>query len=89
MSSDAADRADEKSAHQVRSEEEDGSRESHLAGRQKTESWWHTVQRYIWDDPDKPADEKRFLLKLDFYLLTYTCLGYFCKNLDQGKTWIH
>jgi ACS family pantothenate transporter-like MFS transporter len=45
--------------------------------------FWHTAQRYIWDDPDKSADEKRFLRKLDFFLLTYTCLGYFCKNLDQ------
>lgn len=44
---------------------------------------WRSVQRYIWDDPDKPEDEKRFLRKLDFFLLSYTCLGYFCKNLDQ------
>jgi hypothetical protein len=46
---------------------------------------WRSVQRYIWDDPDKPAIEKRFLLKLDFFLLTYTCMGYFCKNLDQAN----
>ncbi|KIM98460.1 hypothetical protein OIDMADRAFT_128552 [Oidiodendron maius Zn] len=46
---------------------------------------WRSIQRYIWDDPDKPADEKRFLLKLDIFLLTYTCLGYFCKNLDQAN----
>jgi ACS family pantothenate transporter-like MFS transporter len=46
---------------------------------------WRNVQRYIWDDPDKPADEKRFLRKLDFFLLSYTCLGYFCKNLDQAN----
>jgi len=44
---------------------------------------WRNIQRYIWDDPDKSAVEKRFLLKLDFFLLTYTCLAYFCKNLDQ------
>ncbi|KAL1305490.1 hypothetical protein AAFC00_002365 [Neodothiora populina] len=42
-----------------------------------------TVQRYIWDDPDKSSEEKKFLLKLDFFLLSYSCLGYFCKNLDQ------
>jgi MFS transporter, ACS family, pantothenate transporter len=46
---------------------------------------WRSIQRYIWDDPDKPATEKKFLLKLDFFLLTYTCLGYFCKNLDQAN----
>lgn len=33
--------------------------------------FWRVVQRYIWDDPDKPKEEKRFLLKLDFFLLTY------------------
>lgn len=46
---------------------------------------WRIVQRYIWDDPDKSAAEKKFLLKLDFFLLSYTCLGYFCKNLDQAN----
>ncbi|KAH8811627.1 major facilitator superfamily domain-containing protein [Xylogone sp. PMI_703] len=43
------------------------------------------VQRYVWDDPDKPREEKIFLFKLDFFLLTYGCLGYFCKNLDQAN----
>ncbi|ROW07377.1 hypothetical protein VMCG_03788 [Cytospora schulzeri] len=57
-----------------------------LNGEEKArESFWRTVQRYIWDDPDKPAYEKKFLLKLDIFLLTYTCLGYFCKNLDQAN----
>jgi ACS family pantothenate transporter-like MFS transporter len=44
-----------------------------------------SVQRYVWDDPDKPKEEKLFLFKLDFFLLTYSCLGYFCKNLDQAN----
>jgi ACS family pantothenate transporter-like MFS transporter len=51
----------------------------------KAHRTWRSIQRYIWDDPDKPAIEKKFLLKLDFFLLTYTCLGYFCKNLDQAN----
>lgn len=46
---------------------------------------WRLVQRYIWDDPDKPEEEKKFLLKLDVFLLSYSCLGYFCKNLDQAN----
>lgn len=49
----------------------------------KAHRTWRNIQRYIWDDPDKPAAEKKFLLKLDFFLLSYTCLAYFCKNLDQ------
>jgi ACS family pantothenate transporter-like MFS transporter len=48
-----------------------------------TQRFFRSVQRYIWDDPDKPKHEKRFLLKLDFYLLTYASAGYFAKNLDQ------
>ncbi|EFX05028.1 major facilitator superfamily transporter [Grosmannia clavigera kw1407] len=54
-------------------------------GGQRKRSTWHKVQAIIWDNPDKPAAEKKFLRKLDFYLLTYTCLGYFCKNLDQAN----
>jgi ACS family pantothenate transporter-like MFS transporter len=42
-------------------------------------------QPYVWDDPNKSAKEKKFLLKLDIFLLSYTCLGYFCKNLDQAN----
>lgn len=42
-------------------------------------------QRYVWDDPDKPKEEKWFLFKLDAFLLTSTCLGYFSKNLDQAN----
>jgi ACS family pantothenate transporter-like MFS transporter len=44
---------------------------------------WRTFQRYAWDDPDKPKEEKLFLFKLDCFLLSATCLGYFCKNLAQ------
>jgi ACS family pantothenate transporter-like MFS transporter len=43
------------------------------------------LQRYVWDDPDKPQDEKWFLFKLDLFLLTSSCLGYFSKNLDQAN----
>ncbi|KAH7388651.1 major facilitator superfamily domain-containing protein [Pyrenochaeta sp. MPI-SDFR-AT-0127] len=44
-----------------------------------------SVQRYVWDDPDKSAEEKWFLLKLDTFLLVSACLGYFSKNLDQAN----
>lgn len=73
----------------------DGSRSSQLSYPlkpwEKPGAWgttrraWRSVQCYIWDNPDKPAEEKRFLLKLDIFLLSYTCLGYFCKNLDQAN----
>lgn len=44
-----------------------------------------SVQRLVWDDPDKPKAEKWFLFKLDCFLLTTACLGYFSKGLDQGN----
>lgn len=50
-------------------------------GKGRKRSFWRTLQGYVWDDPDKPAYEKKFLFKLDVFLLSYTCLGYFCKNL--------
>lgn len=53
--------------------------------KKRDESRWRTIQRYIWDDPDKPANEKKFLFKLDLFLLTYTCLAYFCKGIDQAN----
>lgn len=43
------------------------------------------VQRYVWDDLDKPREEKWFLFKLDCFLLSSACLGYFSKNLDQSN----
>jgi ACS family pantothenate transporter-like MFS transporter len=49
----------------------------------KTRRALRTIQRYVWDDPDKPKEERWFLFKLDVFLLTAACLGYFSKNLDQ------
>lgn len=51
----------------------------------KVSSVLKTIRRHLWDDPDKSAEEKRFLMKLDFFLLTSACLGYFSKNLDQSN----
>lgn len=44
-----------------------------------------SVQRHLWDDPDKSKEEKWFLFKLDVFLLSSACLGYFSKNLDQSN----
>ncbi|KAG4440097.1 hypothetical protein IFR05_004440 [Cadophora sp. M221] len=51
----------------------------HLDGQGKV-PWWS----YIWDyDPERTKEERKFLQKLDFSLLTILSLGYFIKNLDQ------
>lgn len=73
---------DDSGSGQERKERVSPNRTESLSGARNC---WHTVQRYIWDDPDKPKHEKKFLLKLDIFLLSYTCLGYFCKNLDQAN----
>ncbi|KAJ9615935.1 hypothetical protein H2204_014255 [Knufia peltigerae] len=40
---------------------------------------------YVWDTFDKPAEERKFLFKLDAGILTFTCLGYFIRFLDQAN----
>ncbi|KAH8903564.1 MFS general substrate transporter [Coniochaeta sp. PMI_546] len=40
-------------------------------------------KRHIWDSLDKSKQERRFLLKLDLTLLTFGCLGFFTKFLNQ------
>lgn len=42
-------------------------------------------QSYLWDTLDKSPEERKFLFKLDFALLTFASLGYFIKYLDQAN----
>jgi len=37
------------------------------------------LRSYIWDTWDKPPEERKFLAKLDGFLLTYAALSYFSK----------
>ncbi|KAG7287768.1 hypothetical protein NEMBOFW57_007283 [Staphylotrichum longicolle] len=53
------------------------STEGEVGSQQKT---W---KRHIWDTLDKSPKERRFLLKLDLTLLTFGCLGFFTKFLNQ------
>lgn len=41
--------------------------------------WFHC------HDPDTPPAEKRLLRKLDWFLLSFSCLTYFVKQLDQNN----
>lgn len=47
--------------------------------RQPKPSWLH------WHEPGTTAAEKRLLLKLDWFLLSFSCLTYFVKQLDQNN----
>lgn len=42
-------------------------------------------QSYLWDSLDKSPEERKFLFKLDAAVLTFACLGYFIKALDQNN----
>jgi ACS family pantothenate transporter-like MFS transporter len=48
-------------------------------------SKWFQFKRFLWDGIDKHPKEQRYLLKLDFFLLSSSCLGYFIKNLNQSN----
>ncbi|KAF2741121.1 putative pantothenate transporter [Polyplosphaeria fusca] len=37
----------------------------------------------IWDSLDKSPEERAFIAKIDFWILTYVCIAYFVKYLDQ------
>lgn len=60
--------------------ESKGSNESNTqaAGRQ-TGRWFH------WHEPGTSAEEKRLILKLDWFLLSYSCLCFFIKWLDGNN----
>ncbi|PMB69134.1 putative transporter SEO1 [Beauveria bassiana] len=38
---------------------------------------------YHWYDAGASKEERKLLRKLDFFILTYTCLTFFIKYLDQ------
>lgn len=49
----------------------------------KTTSWWHHIVGYIWDSAEGTPRDRRYVQKIDAYMFTAVCLGYFIKYLDQ------
>nr|QFR37150.1 MFS transporter [Cyberlindnera americana] len=47
--------------------------------------WWYKPALFFYDSIDKHKDERLFLFKLDFFLLSSACLGYFLKTLNQSN----
>lgn len=39
----------------------------------------------VWDTWDKSPEERRLVPKVDWWLLSYACIAYFIKALDQGN----
>ncbi|KAI1776949.1 MFS general substrate transporter [Hypoxylon cercidicola] len=51
-------------------------------GRQK-DTATRKFLRIIWDSLDKSPQERKFIAKVDGWILTYICVAYFVKYLDQ------
>lgn len=41
------------------------------------------IQAIVWDSLDKDPIERKLIAKLDWWILSYVCVAYFVKYLDQ------
>jgi hypothetical protein len=41
------------------------------------------IKSVLWDSFDKSPEERKFIAKIDWWILTYCCIAYFVKYLDQ------
>lgn len=48
-------------------------------GKPERSGWFH------WHEPGTSKEEKRLIFKLDFFLLTFSCLTYFLKQVSETK----
>lgn len=46
---------------------------------QQTAGWFH------WHEPDTSPEEKKLVFKLEWFLLSFSCLCFFVKQLDQNN----
>ncbi|KAG4031712.1 hypothetical protein MFRU_008g00750 [Monilinia fructicola] len=49
----------------------------------KTTSWWRHILGYVWDSAEGTPQNRKYVQKIDAYMFTTICLGYFIKYLDQ------
>lgn len=41
------------------------------------------LRRFLWDSLDKSPEERAFVYKTDWFIMSYVCVAYFVKYLDQ------
>ena len=41
------------------------------------------IMGILWDSLEKTPEERHFIAKIDWWILTYCCIAYFVKYLDQ------
>lgn len=46
---------------------------------------WQTVRQFLWGETPSSKLERRLLLKLDWFILSYCCLMYFTNYLDRAN----
>ncbi|KAJ5180174.1 hypothetical protein N7492_003384 [Penicillium capsulatum] len=46
-------------------------------------STWGRIKNVLWDSVDYPPEERRFISKIDFFILTWSGFSYFSKNLNS------
>ncbi|EXJ86334.1 hypothetical protein A1O3_03285 [Capronia epimyces CBS 606.96] len=51
----------------------------------KTTNWWRRIVGLVWDSVEGDPRERKYVQKLDTFLFSYICLGYFIKVLDQNN----
>ncbi|OTB00197.1 hypothetical protein M426DRAFT_268110 [Hypoxylon sp. CI-4A] len=50
---------------------------------QKPTSWWRRLVGLVWNTAEGDEKNRKYVQKLDSFLFSYICLGYFVKYLDQ------
>lgn len=64
-------------------DEESGSMEGDSRTLSARDTRRNRILRIIWDSLDKEPAERAFINKADFFIMTYVCVAYFVKYLDQ------
>lgn len=49
----------------------------------KERTWRQKAAAVLWDSFDKSPEERKFIAKVDWWILSYCCVAYFVKYLDQ------
>lgn len=50
---------------------------------QKPKTLSRRILGVVWDSLDKTPEERKFIAKIDWWILSYCCIAYFVKYLDQ------
>lgn len=52
---------------------------------EKKQTVHQRIRSIVWDTLDRSPEERRFIAKIDFFILTWASLTYFSKNLNTNN----